>query len=59
MKGVKQETLAKQLGISQPAYCKLEKKACISKDRWALIAQELDLQDSELEMLKLLVINKA
>lgn len=29
IKGLKQETVAKKLGISQPAYCKLEKSEVI------------------------------
>lgn len=51
MKGVKQETLAKQLGISQPAYCKLEKKSRIDNERWAQIAHELNCQEDELQLL--------
>ena len=51
MKGIKQETLAKQLGISQPAYCKLEKKAEIGKQKWAIILKELDCKEEELKLL--------
>ena len=51
IKGIKQETLARQLGISQPAYCKLEKKERISKDRWEFILSKLNFQEGELEII--------
>ena len=33
LKGIKQKTLAKELGVSQPAYCKLEQSEKINGER--------------------------
>lgn len=47
--GVKQETLAKKLGISQPAYCKLEKTDCINNGKLLQVIDALGYTEEEFE----------
>ncbi len=49
LKGIKQEILAKGLGISQPAYCKLEHNICIDGERLKQILIILKCSMEELE----------
>lgn len=46
---IKQETVAKRLGISQQAYSKLENHALISDERLAEILKALNSSSKELE----------
>jgi transcriptional regulator with XRE-family HTH domain len=39
LKGIKQEVIAKRLGISQPAYCKLERASTLSELRLKLVLE--------------------
>ena len=58
LKGLKQSTLAHQLGISQPAYSKIEKCNRINEVRWNNILTILNCTDSELENLKSIISPK-
>lgn len=49
--GIKQETMAKKLGISQPAYCHLEKKRWINGEQFENILAALGCSKEELENL--------
>lgn len=48
-RGIKQETIAKKLCISQPAYCKIEKHDCINENRIHQIAAAIGISKEELE----------
>ncbi|HUC81876.1 MAG TPA: helix-turn-helix transcriptional regulator [Flavisolibacter sp.] len=52
LKGIKQETIAKKLGISQPRYCQLEKKARIQGDLLANLIKALNYTTEEAEELE-------
>lgn len=49
LKGMKQEVVAQKLGISQPAYCKLEKSDCINNGKLLQIINVLDYSQDEFE----------
>lgn len=49
IKGIKQETIAKKLGISQPAYSKIEKRDCINGWRGEQLLTALNCTRDELE----------
>lgn len=49
--GMKQETFAKKLDISQPAYCKLEKSEKINGDRAIKIIEAMGYTKEEFEKL--------
>jgi transcriptional regulator with XRE-family HTH domain len=54
-KRMKQKTIANKLGISQPAYSKLEKCQLINKERLQKIMIILNFSDGELEILKKII----
>jgi len=49
IKGIKQETMAKSLGITQPAYCKLELSNHINEDKLQKILVILNCTENEVE----------
>ena len=51
MKGIKQETMAFSLGISQPAYCKIEKRICIEGKKLDRILDALHTTKEDLDYL--------
>ncbi len=55
LKGLNQKGIAKQLGISQPAYCKLEKRKNIDPARLQKILQLMHCNSDELSILEKLL----
>lgn len=49
LKGVKQETIAKQLGISQPAFSLIEKSDYVDSERFEKIISILGYSKTELK----------
>lgn len=47
LKNMKQTGAAKLLGISQPAYCKLERTKAITEEKWRSIMEQLGIEESE------------
>jgi transcriptional regulator with XRE-family HTH domain len=59
LKGIKQEVIAKQLGISQPAYCKLERASTLSERRLELVLEVMHYTFAEAsEIIRLLEAGK-
>lgn len=54
LKGIKQETIAKQLGISQPRYCQLEKKERIRADLFTKLVETMGYTSDEVEKMRTL-----
>jgi len=52
IKGIKQETMAKSLGITQPAYCKLEHSQYINGEKLQKLLAILNYTEKEIEQLK-------
>ena len=52
LKGIKQSFIAKKLGISQPRYCKIEKKETIQGDLFRDLKKVLSFTDEEVENIK-------
>lgn len=52
LKGVKQSTLARGLGISQPAYSKIEKSACVKNEKLKQILVILKCSEDDLSSLE-------
>lgn len=52
MKGIKQETIAKKLGISQSRYSQLESKEIIDKKLFEKLVAMLDYTSEEAEAFK-------
>lgn len=48
MKGIKQQTMAAHLGISQPAYCKMENSYCVEGKKANLILHLLQATPEEI-----------
>jgi transcriptional regulator with XRE-family HTH domain len=60
LKGIKQNTIAKKIGISQPAYCKLEQQVYIREDKLLKLLISLDSDKEEMEKVKTMALsNKA
>ena len=60
IKGFKQATIAKKMGISQPAYCKLEQRVFISEEKLMKLLNSLDSDKEEMEQVKTMAFaNKA
>ena len=60
IKGFKQATVAKKMGISQPAYCKLEQRVYIREEKLLKLLTSLDSDKEEMEQLKMMAqANKA
>ena len=57
MKGIKQETMAASLGISQPAYCKLEHSNQINEERLRRVIALLGFTVEEFESVTKLITN--
>lgn len=49
LKGIKQDSVARALGISQPAYCKIEKCEKIDQLKFNSIATIMGYSDSEIQ----------
>ena len=49
LKGIKQETIAKKLGISQPAYCKMERCQKVNPVKYRQVIEALDCTKEELQ----------
>ena len=59
IKGFKQATIAKKMGISQPAYCKLEQRVYIKEEKLLKLLNFLDSDKHEMEKVKRMAwINK-
>ena len=48
MKGIKQQTVAAHLGISQPAYCKLESSDCVEEKKVQMILRLLQVTSEDI-----------
>jgi transcriptional regulator with XRE-family HTH domain len=55
IKGIKQETIAKRMGISQPAYCKLERASFIKEEKLCRVLVCMDCNKEDIEKVKQLV----
>jgi transcriptional regulator with XRE-family HTH domain len=58
LKGLKQETIAEKLDISQPAYSKLEKRERINGEKLEQFLKALDYTREELEQAVQLLLAK-